>query len=63
MQGLAATKRHGVTRKRSTNKLKHTGIPFRKNLQLKSVCATERHNLTKKKRSTKKLKLKIKFYI
>ena len=49
MQGLAATKRHGVTRKRSTNKLKHTGIPFRKNLQLKSVCATERHNLTKKK--------------
>ena len=29
MQGWTATSRHGVTRKRSTKKLKHTGNPFR----------------------------------
>ena len=38
MQGWTATKRHGVTRKRSTKRLKHTGNPFRKNLQLKDIC-------------------------
>ena len=31
-------KRHGVTRKRSTKRLKHDGNQFRKNLQLKDVC-------------------------
>ena len=30
--------RHGVARKRSTKRLKHTGNMFRKNLQLKDVC-------------------------
>ena len=37
MQGLTATTRHGVTRKRNTKRLRHTGSPFlfRKNLQLK----------------------------
>ena len=38
MQGLTATMRHGVTKKRSTKRLKHTGNLFRKNLQLKDVC-------------------------
>ena len=39
MQGWTATMRHGVTRKRRTEKkLKHTGNFFRKNLQLKDVC-------------------------
>ena len=38
MQGLTATTRHGVTRKRSTKRLKHTGNLFRKNLQLIGVC-------------------------
>ena len=38
MQGWAATTRHGVTRKRSTKRLKHTGNLFTKNLQLISVC-------------------------
>ena len=38
MQGWTATMRHGVTRKRSTKRLKHTGNLFRKNLQLKDVC-------------------------
>ena len=38
MQGWTATKQHGVTRKRSTKRLKHTGNLFRKNLQLKGVC-------------------------
>ena len=33
MQGLAATASHGVTRKRNTKRLKHTGNLFRKNLQ------------------------------
>ena len=37
MQGRTATIRHGVTRKRSTKRLKHTGNLFRKNLQLKDV--------------------------
>ena len=32
------TKRHGVTRKRSTKRLNHTGNLFRKKLQLKDVC-------------------------
>ena len=32
MQGWTATTRHGVTRKRSTKGLKHTGNLFRKNL-------------------------------
>ena len=35
MQGWTATTRHGVTRKRSTKRLKYTGSWFRKNLQLK----------------------------
>ena len=34
MQGSTATTRYGVTRKRSTKRLKHTGNLFRKNLQL-----------------------------
>ena len=34
MQGWAATKRHGVARKRSTKRLNHTGNLFTKNLQL-----------------------------
>ena len=34
MQGWTATTRHGVTRKRSTKRLKHTGNLSRKNLQL-----------------------------
>ena len=38
MQGWTATKRHGVTRKRSTKRLEHTGNMFRKDLQLKDVC-------------------------
>ena len=38
MQGWTATTRHGVTRKRSTKRLKHTGNLFTKNLQLISVC-------------------------
>ena len=38
MQGGADTTRHGVTTKRSTKRLKHTGNLFRKNLQLKDVC-------------------------
>ena len=38
MQGSAATTRHGVTRKGSTKRLKHTGNLFRKNLQLKDIC-------------------------
>ena len=29
--------RHGVTRKRSTERLKHAGNQFRENLQLKDV--------------------------
>ena len=38
MQGWTATTRHGVTRKRSTKRLKHIKNLFRKNLQLKGVC-------------------------
>ena len=38
MQGWTATARHGVTRKRITKRLQHTGNLFRKNLQLKDVC-------------------------
>ena len=38
MQGWTATTRHGVTRKRSTKRLKHTGNLFTKNLQLIGVC-------------------------
>ena len=38
MQGLTATTRHGVARKRSTKRLKDTGNLFRKNLQLIDVC-------------------------
>ena len=38
MQGLTATTGHGVTRKRNTKGLRHTGNLFRKNLQLKDVC-------------------------
>ena len=34
MQGRTATTRLGVTRKRSKKWLRHTGILFRKNLQL-----------------------------
>ena len=35
MQDWTATTRHGVTRKRSARRLKHTGNLFKKNLQLK----------------------------
>ena len=38
MQGWTATTRHGVTRKKSTKRLHHTGNLFRKNLQLKDIC-------------------------
>ena len=38
MQGRTTTTRHGVTRKRNSKRLKHTGNLFRKNLQLKDVC-------------------------
>ena len=38
MHGWTVTTRHGVTRKRSTNRLKHPGNLFRKNLQLNGVC-------------------------
>ena len=38
MQGWTAIARHGVTRKRSTKRLKHRGNLFRKNLQLIGVC-------------------------
>ena len=37
MQGWTATTRHGVTRKRNTKRIRHTGSQFRKNLQLKDV--------------------------
>ena len=37
MQGVTATTRHGVNRKRSTKILKYTGNLFRKNLQLNKV--------------------------
>ena len=37
MQGLTATTRHGVTRKRSPKRLKHTGNLFTKNQHLTSV--------------------------
>ena len=37
MQDQKATTRHGVTRKRSTKRLKHTGNLFRKNLQLQGL--------------------------
>ena len=38
MQGSTVTTRHGVTRKRSTKRLKHTGNMFKKNLLLEGVC-------------------------
>ena len=38
MQGWTATMRHGVKRKRSTKRLKHTGNLFRINLWLIDVC-------------------------
>ena len=38
MQVWTATRRHGVTRKRSTKRLKHTGNMFKKNLLLEGVC-------------------------
>ena len=38
MQGRTATTRHGVTRKRGTKRLKHTGKVLRNNLHLKDVC-------------------------
>ena len=37
MQGQKATMRHGARKKRIKH-LKHTGIFFRNNLQLKGVC-------------------------
>ena len=37
MQGLTATTRHEVTRRRSTKRSKHTGNHFRRNLQLIGV--------------------------
>ena len=39
MESWWATARHGVTRKRSTKRLKHTGNLFRKNPHLKDVCS------------------------
>ena len=38
MQGRTATRKHGVTRKKCTRRLKHTGNLFRKDLQLIGVC-------------------------
>ena len=38
MQEWTSPTRHGVTRKRRTKKLRHTGNLFRNNLQLKDVC-------------------------
>ena len=38
MQDSTATTRHGVTRKRNTKRLKHTGNLVRKNLQLIGLC-------------------------
>ena len=38
MQGWTATTRYGVTRKRSTRRLKHSGNLLRKKLQLNGVC-------------------------
>ena len=38
MQGWTDTTRHGVTRKWSIKRLKHTANLFRKNLQLKDAC-------------------------
>ena len=35
MQGIV---RQGVTRERSTERLKHTGNAFKKNLQIKGAC-------------------------
>ena len=35
MQGQTATMRHGVTRKKSTGRLQHTGNLFRKNFRVK----------------------------
>ena len=37
MEGWTATAGHGVTRKRSIKRLKHTGNMFRKILKLKGV--------------------------
>ena len=37
MQGSTVTTRHGVTRKKSTKRLKHTGNWFEKNLQFKGA--------------------------
>ena len=37
MQGWTATIRYGITRKRSTKWLKHTGNLFRKNLQIQGL--------------------------
>ena len=39
MQGWTALTRHGITRKRSTKRSKHTRNLFRKNIQLKVVCS------------------------
>ena len=38
MQGLTATARHGVTRKKAQKTPQDTENLFRKNLQLKDVC-------------------------
>ena len=38
MQGRTATTRHGITRKRSKKRLKHTGNISRKNLDVIDVC-------------------------
>ena len=47
MQDWKVTTRHGVTRKRSTKRLKHTGNLFRKNLQLKEPTVDFRPKVTK----------------
>ena len=38
IQDWKSTTRHGVTRKRSIKREKHTGNLFRKNLKLKDAC-------------------------
>ena len=45
MQDRKATTRHGVTRKRSTKRLSHTGNLFTKNLQLTSADAVDPQHL------------------
>ena len=45
MQDLTATMRHGITRKRSTKRLKYTGNLFRKNLIFHNLSYVLKHRL------------------